>query len=148
MAYSEAQDITDGTGTDVDTAIISRLITRVDSKIDALVAAAGLPAISGDTPALIHEASISYSTGLVLKRTLSDGTTPETLDVENTTTKSPILKLINEHNKSGDAAMAKYIAANEDTDVPSDFKAFAVVGRGGSREDGYSVMSSDEGGET
>jgi len=148
MIFCTSQDVIDITGTTLDPNIIDRLIARADNKIKAMIEGAGLPAVVGATPYKIEEASIHFSSGLVLSRSIVDGTTPESLDVENTSVKSPIFKMIQEHNREGVAAVSAYIALKIDTTIPSDFKAFAVVGRGGSREGAYSVMSSSEGDET
>lgn len=145
MAYCTNEDVTDLTGTSVSTTIIDRLIIKADRKINVKLMAAGLGAITGTPPDEIIEASSHFAAALVLTRTLVDGTTPQSLKIENTGVSAPIDKMIAGHNAEGMSALTGYI--NENATL-GDFKVFAVVGRNGERVGSYEQMTEAEENET
>jgi len=152
MAYCTHEDVTDITGTQVDSAIIDRLITKADRYINLKLRAAGLTAITGNTPDEIIEASSLFAASFVLSRTLVNGATPESIKLENTTIASPILKTISKHKADGDAMLNAYIAHVETPDDPfvkyGKYKMFKIVGNKGVRVGSYNEMTDAEQEET
>ena len=145
MAYCTNEDVTDLTGTSVDSAIITRMITRAERKINIRLKAAGLSAVAGTAPDEIIEACSNFAAAMILRRTVVDGTTPTSIDVENTTVKMPIDKIIAQHEEQGSQILEEYIA---DTATMGSYKVFAVVGRAGERVGEYDAMSGAEEDET
>lgn len=148
MAYCTNEDVTDLTGTSVDSAIITRMITRAERKINIKLKAEGLSAFAGTPPDEIIEACSNFAAAIVLRRTVVDGTTPTSIDVENTTVKMPIDKIIAQHEALGSQILNDYITNTVEAETLGAYKAFAVVGRGGERVGNYGAMSGDEANET
>ena len=140
MAFCTNQDVIDQTGTSLDTAIIDRLITRADNKIVEICADQGLGApIAAD----VIDASIAFTSALVIRRHMVDGTLPEAYKAGNMSEKNNPAKVISLFEQDAREIMRLYVR-----DKVSSFRAFRIVGRDGERVGEFETMETSEEDET
>lgn len=140
MAYCTSQDVIDQTGTSLDVAIINRLITRADAKIVDICAGRGLGAPAA---ADVIDASIAFTSALVIRRHMVDGTLPEQYKAGNMSEKNNPAKVISLFEEDAREIMRLYVRDKVDS-----FRAFRVVGRGGERVGEFELMETSREDET
>ena len=140
MAYCTNQDVVDQTGTSLDTVIIDRLITRADAKIVEICAAQGLGVPDA---ADVIDASVAFTSALVIRRHMVDGTLPEQYKAGNMSEKHNPAKVISLFEQDAREIMRLYIR-----DTVGSFRAFRIVGRDGERVGSFELMETSEEDET
>jgi hypothetical protein len=139
MGYSTVQDVVDATGTELDSAIIGRLIDSGDRKIRTRLRTENMSYSFGAVPDEILEASIHYAAALVMQRHMVDGTLPSSQSISGTSASVDAGGVWDEHNKAGDKQLQDYIdRAGERT------SCYHVCGIEGERTGDYRVMTQDE----
>jgi hypothetical protein len=143
MAFCTNQDVIDLTGTDLDTAIIDRLIEPGDRKIKRFLRQQGLGTDPSPVPDDLKDASMHYTAALVLRRHMVDGTLPAEYRAEGLTEKVSVGQVIAEYNRIADDAVKKYVQ-----DQVGSFRLYRVVGRDGERVGEFDTMETAEEDET
>ncbi|MBC2746265.1 MAG: hypothetical protein HF975_04515 [ANME-2 cluster archaeon] len=145
MANCTNQDVIDITGTSLDTAIIDRIITGSDRKINRYLRQNGIPINPSPVPDDIMDASIYFSAATVLNRHMVDGTLPAQYKAENLSEQVDVKTVISNYETDAIAALQLYA---EDQVTDSGFSMVRVVGRGGERVGEYETMSEAQEAET
>jgi hypothetical protein len=138
MANCTNQDVIDLTGTSLDTAVIDRIITGSDRKINRYLRQNGLATDPSPVPDDIKDASIYFSAATVLNRHMVDGTLPAQYTAENLSEQLKVEAVILNYRQEAMAALQLYA---DDQVTDSDFSIFRVVGRSGECVGEYEAMT-------
>lgn len=127
MSYCTNQDVTDITGSGLNTTIIDRIIEGSDRLINRHIVQGGLTANPSPTPDDLKDASIYLSAATVLNRHMVDGTLPAEFTAERLKEKIDAPTVIKNYNAIAMQAIEIYIRNNSD----SDLAIVRVVGKSG-----------------
>ena len=145
--FSTSEDVQDLIGSELDSAVIDRLIEKADKKIKTLLLRAGLETSFVTVPDNINLASANMAAASVLHRSMVDGLLPSSQNVDGASASVNVPEVIKQLQADGQMFLDEYIRLNS-SGAMGGLKLFHIISSEGERVGEYKTMSTAEEDET